>query len=295
MGKKGKAPDKKAPGVPPATAAGAPPPKARPGVGIGAGGSSNAQRSDEAGLLVFMQKKSAPYIAVLCFVTLVLTFLLLAMPSLPHLLAHWSLLIFALFIGPLVVLRCQAYFSGSDVAQERAAWLVFWGMLMVHGLVWLSLVLVLAHGTSPRALWRAFGEHGGAHLDIACMGAGPLLVMPPLLLLGFMAYERKYLVCIYHDFFQASGGAYKNAAFQICSPLLPLALWAALLRPPIFTDLPEWPPLPELLGVCALVNVPILLFIQYSTRHFHGPAHWMPDGAVAVFHAPPSLFRQYYR
>ena len=50
--------------------------------------------------------------------------------------------------------------------------------------------------------------------------------------------------------------------------------------------------LAELLGVCALANVPILLFIHYSTRNLYGPAHWMPDGAVAVFHAPPSLFRR---
>ena len=283
MGKKGKQPDKQG-----AKFSGVPQPEpvhqsAPPGTG--------EQGSRQAGLVVFWQKNSAPYIAVQCFVALVLLLLLLASPSLPRLLCHFSLLAFTLFCAGVVGLRCHYYFSGDEAAQERLAWLIFWCLLMVHGLACLSCALVLARGNSPGVLWRAFGEHGGSHLDVASLGAVPLMVLPPLLLIGFMAYERKFLVCIFHDFFHATGGRYKNAPFQLCSPLLPLAFWAALLRPPLFTDLPLWPSILELLGVCALANGPVLVYIYYSTRNFYGPAHWIPDGGCAVLSLPPSIFK----
>ena len=45
-----------------------------------------------------------------------------------------------------------------------------------------------------------------------------------------------------------------GAVWQLLRPLLPLGLWAAFLRTPRFSDLPQWPGTLPLLGVCVLAN-----------------------------------------
>lgn len=287
MGKKGKVPKASAGGGIPAAS-----PVGGPGETSGADNAGARGGDEDPGLLVRWQKNSVVYIAVMCFIVVCLAGTVLSFPSLPRLLSYWSWLLLTLFSVTLVVCRCRSYFSGSDKAEEVSAWVIFWGLLMIHGLAWLSCVFVFWRGVPPSAMWHAFGEHAGLHLNFTSLGTVPLLLLPPILLLAFMVYERSYLVLIYHDFFLASG-KYKSLGFQLVSPLMPLALWAALLRPPLFTDLTEWPPVWELMGVCTAVNGPLLAYVLWTTRDLYGPAHWLPEGGCAVWHAPPQFM--YYR
>ena len=39
-------------------------------------------------------------------------------------------------------------FAGYWLTQPLEAWLIFWFLLMVHGLLWLQLVLVAVYGLS---------------------------------------------------------------------------------------------------------------------------------------------------
>ena len=188
------------------------------------------------------------YLSGLTFGVFVLLSIQLAVGLIPQLLCHWSWAIVTLFGGALCAFRWAR-------ADEAVAHLIFWGLLMVHGLCWLALLLVPFYGVLPGTLWSAFGDHGGEHLAMASLGSVPLLLAPPTLLLLFMWFEREWLVVIYHDFFHAMGGPWFNISYQLLSPLLPLALWTAALRPPVFSDLPQWPGTPAVVVACMVANV----------------------------------------
>ena len=115
---------------------------------------------------------------------------------------------------------------------------------------------------------------------MASLGSLPLLLLPPALLLLFMWFEREYLVVIYHDMYVAMDGMWSNFVWQALSPLLLFSIWAAFLRPPIFSDLPRWPGAAPLLGACLFANTPILVYVARSSMQFRGPAHWFSGGVV---------------
>lgn len=79
--------------------------------------------------------------------------------------SHWVWFLATLFAGATLV---------GWVAQPQEAWLIFWSMWMVHGTLWLQLVLVAYDGVWPGTLWANFGGHSGTHLLMAQLGSGPL-------------------------------------------------------------------------------------------------------------------------
>ena len=83
---------------------------------------------------------------------------------------HWVWLLSTLFAG--------ATFAGYWVAQPLEAWLIFWTMWMVHGLLWLQLVLVASTGVWPGTLWANFETHSGTDLLMAQLGSVPLCARP---------------------------------------------------------------------------------------------------------------------
>ena len=234
------------------------------------------QRSSEGGLCVRTQPGGMAYLSGLTFVVVVLAGVSLAVaPTLPRLLCHWSWVLLTLFGGCLVGCRWAK-------AEGVAAYLVFWGLLMVHGLCWITLMLVPAFGVLPGSLWRAFDGHGGDHLAIGSLGSVPVLLAPPCLLLAFMWVERPFLAVVYHDVFYAMENPVWNLIWQLLCPMVPLAIWAALLRPPLFSDLPLWPGTPAILAACALANGPAMYYVHVSTMQFRGAAHWFRGGQAAV-------------
>ena len=84
---------------------------------------------------------------------------------------HWVWLLSTLFAG--------ATFAGYWVAQQHEAWLIFWTLWMVHGLLWLQLVLVASKGVWPGTLWANFETHSGTDLLMAQLGSVPLCARPP--------------------------------------------------------------------------------------------------------------------
>ena len=83
---------------------------------------------------------------------------------------HWVWFLSTLFAG--------ATFAGYWVAQPLEAWLIFWTMWMVHGLLWLQLVLVASTGVWPGTLWANFETHSGTDLLMAQLGSVPLCARP---------------------------------------------------------------------------------------------------------------------
>mmetsp|Transcript_10624 Transcript_10624/g.21571 ORF Transcript_10624/g.21571 Transcript_10624/m.21571 type:complete len:163 (-) Transcript_10624:188-676(-) len=162
---------------------------------------------------------------------------------------------------------------------------------MLHGLLWLNLVLVPLRGVTPSTLWAAFGEHGGDHLLFAQLGDAILLLFLPVALLAFLFWERRYLRAVFHDFRSqlAAGQQLWNAAYHLASPVLPLAIWAACFRSTLFNDLPVWPAAIEILAVCALANGTLLMYAHLATRDLVGPAHWF-DGGVVLWSAGPQFW-----
>lgn len=84
---------------------------------------------------------------------------------------HWVWLLSTLFAG--------ATFAGYWVAQQHEAWLIFWTLWMIHGLLWLQLVLVASTGVWPGTLWANFETHSGTDLLMAQLGSVPLCARPP--------------------------------------------------------------------------------------------------------------------
>jgi hypothetical protein len=93
-----------------------------------------------------------------------------------------------------------AVFVGYWTLQHEVAWLIFWCLPMLHGLLWLQLLLVSFYGVPPSTLWRKCGEHSGSRLLMAQLGTVALLWHPLVALLAFVWVERTYLLLLFHDF-----------------------------------------------------------------------------------------------
>ena len=78
---------------------------------------------------------------------------------------HWVWLLSTLFAG--------ATFAGfaHEALQQHEAWLIFWSMWMIHGLLWLQLVLTAYDGVWPGTLWANFETHSGPELLFAQLGS----------------------------------------------------------------------------------------------------------------------------
>lgn len=233
----------------------------------------------EAGLCVIRRRSSVGYLAIFGLVVMLAAGTLLACTaSLPRLLTHWAWFMFTIF-------SCTVFVGRWLYPDVEALILVFF-TLTIHGLLWLTLLLVPLCGVTPGALWYAFGIHGGDHLLLAQLGDLPLLLFPPLSLLCFLVWERRYLVAVFHDFlYQLAPGHFKwLVGWQLTSPIIPLGLWSACFRLPLFTDLPAWPGVPAVLAVCLLANGPLLFYAYWRTLPYQGAAHWF-DGGVVLWSA----------
>ena len=236
--------------------------------------SAGYDSAPEAGLCVCRQKGGVAYLSGMTAAVALLTIVQLALtPSLPKLLCHWVWVVLTTFGAALTAFRWLNY-------EEAATYLVFWGLLMVHGLVWLPALMVPTSGVLPGALLHAYGEHGGAHIGIASLGSVLLLLTPPLLLLAFMWLEREHLVVIYHDFHYAMDGMLINLVYQLLCPTIPFYFWGSVFRPMLFSDMPEWPAAPVVVVAGALANLPVMIYAYHSTRLFRGPAHWFLGGSI---------------
>ena len=155
---------------------------------------------------------------------------------------------------------------------------VVWG----PRLLWLALVLVPLRGVTPSTLWHAFGVHGGDQLLPAQMGDLLLLCAPPLALLGFCVMERRYLLVLLHDvLIQLPPGMSKFFfLWQVFSPVLPLAIWAAFMRQPLFSDLPAWPGVAIVMTICFLANAPPLTYAYWRILPLQGAAHYFEGGVI---------------
>lgn len=250
-----------------------------------------------ANLEVYRIQNGAIFLSLLGFVSLMLIMTILVSPT-PGLLVHWSFTTFTCFISAVSVLHFMAkfcmYAHTKQTAEERLAWLLFWGLGMVHGFVWITALVVPIYGTTPNTLWREYGEHGGSHMAAARFGSIPLLVAPPALLWALMIYERKHITCVYYDILysmQAASGSSSwvmNAFWQLLCPLIPLGLWAATVRTPVFSDLQHWPPVGVFLAISVLANAPLYAWMLWASRNFQGPVFWLPEGAACVMCVPSS-------
>ena len=182
---------------------------------------------------------------------------------------HWVWLLSTLFAG--------ATFAGYWVAQQLEAWLIFWTMWMVHGLLWLQLVLVASTGVWPGTLWAELSHHSGGSVLMAQMGAAPLLVLPLLAFLAFMWAERPYLEVVFYDFTAQLLPEHRkwNVLWHVCSPAAPLAVWAYAFNPRVFTDLPTWPGVLPVLVTCALCNGTVLMYLQGQALPYLGTVRWL--------------------
>jgi len=261
-----------------------PPPPPRPASAGGSGTSADGMA--EPGLFVKRRRSGVAHTsALLLGIALCLGVLMLGLSTMPRLLCHFSWTVFTLFAVIVV--------GGRWVAADVATEVTFWLLTMVHGLVWLTAILVSLCGVLPGSLWRAFGQHGGDHLLIAQVGSIPMLFFPPAALTAYLWLEREFVAVTFHDLYtQLCSEPHRRllcVAWHIASPVLPISLWSATLRIPIFCDLPEWPGAIAILGLCVLANAPILLYVEMRTVGFVGPALWFSDGVV-VWHAPRMLY-----
>ena len=259
-------------------------------IGGGSGGAASFFDSpdDEEGLTVRHRKSGVIYLAIFGLIVFlsVGTVLSLGASTLPRLLSHWAWVLFTLFSTGL--------FTTRWFAPDVEAHVIFWGLLMVHGLLWLTVTLVLTWGMiAPGTLWDAFGQHGGAHLLITQWSSVLLLGIPLCALVGFMVWEHEYLVAVFYDFHsQLRRGHRKwNTLFQLLSPVLPLGVWLAFFRTTLFTDLPVWPGTLSVVSICCIANGPILYYIHYRSRFYQGSAHWF-SGGVVLFSKGRSSFEQ---
>lgn len=229
----------------------------------------------ETGLCIVRRQSSVGYLAVFGLTVTLSAFTLLACTaSLPRLLTHWTWMLFTLFSGTVYV--------GRWLYPDTEAALLMLFTLTLHGLLWLALVLVPLRGVTPSTLWHAFGVHGGDQLLPAQMGDLLLLCAPPLALLGFCVMERRYLLVLLHDvLIQLPPGMSKFFfLWQVFSPVLPLAIWAAFMRQPLFSDLPAWPGVAIVMTICFLANAPPLTYAYWRILPLQGAAHWFEGGVI---------------
>ncbi len=199
-----------------------------------------------------------------------------------QLLCHWTWTLVSLFSAVAVF--------GRWVGDGHVVGCIsFWCLFALHGLTWLQLLLIWRDGVGPSELWSALGEYGGAHVLFSQFGSLALLALPPLSLLGYMYVDRDYLLIIHHDFHSQLLPHHRkwNLAWQIFSPAVPLATWAYLLRPPLFSDLPRWPGVGAVLGICLLCNGPLVIYAIRRNRHYVGPVHWLPGGGGSLVWSVP--------
>ena len=211
------------------------------------------------------------------------------------LLCHWTCLIFSIFSCVVVVLRVLGTMYRSIFrwdfkaakADEHLATCVFWFLGMVNGLAWITLLNVTLRGSTPNELWSAFGEHGGSHMQIANLGSVYTLGSPVVLLTAFMVYERTHISAIFYDHLYAMETSFvsMHACWFILSPLVPLVVWSAAFRTPVFTDLPTWPPVAALLAACFFANAPPYMWMAITTSNYRGPVFWLREGSAWVVSA----------
>jgi hypothetical protein len=229
----------------------------------------------ETGLCIVRRQSSVGYLAVFGLTVTLSVFTLLACTaSLPRLLTHWTWMLFTLFSGTV--------FVGRWLYPDTEAALLMLFTLTLHGLLWLALVLVPLRGVTPSTLWHAFGVHGGDQLLPAQMGDLLLLGAPPLALLGFCVMERRYLLVLLHDVLSQLPPGMSKFFFlwQVFSPVLPLAIWSACMRQPIFSDLPVWPGVAPVMTICFVANVPPLAYAYWRILPLQGAAHWFEGGVI---------------
>eukprot|EP00966_Prymnesium_polylepis_P304167 7027213-Prymnesium_polylepis.1 len=106
--------------------------------------------------------------------TCVGAFVLLAMVGSLLTLGSASFGLLSQFSWVLFTLYGLAAYAGYWTCQHQVAWLVFWCLPMLHGLLWLQLVLIGRYGVWPGALWAQFGEHSADRLLMAQLVRRPL-------------------------------------------------------------------------------------------------------------------------
>jgi hypothetical protein len=179
-------------------------------------------------------------------------------------LCHWSWLLFSVF--------SVTTFVGNWLFPKLEAWLLFWTLPMLHGLLWLQAVLIAFAGVWPGTLWAGVSAHSGSRLLMAQLGSAPLLLLPLAAMLAYMWVERAYLLVIFYDFRSQLLPEHRkwNLLWHLCSPAVPLAGWAYFFNPSVFTDLPRWPGALPVVLVCALSNGPLLYYCHQQTTNYVG-------------------------
>lgn len=225
--------------------------------------------ADGPGLLMDKRSPRLEWQAAQSFALFVMFGTLLSLGGLEFsLLCQWSWLLVAVF-GAMAL-------TGYWVLQVASAWLIFWCLPMLHGLLWLQLLLIGAYGVWPSTLWHEFGGHSGQRLLIAQLGSVVLLLFPLAAFLTYLWVERTYLFAIFHDFRSQLLTEHRkwNYVWHVFSPVLPLACWSYFLNPCIFTDLPHWPGTLPVLIIVVLCNGPLLYYIHHRTRNYVGMVRW---------------------
>lgn len=222
------------------------------------------------GLEMHRRQRGMVALAVHGFVTFMMSGTLLALGG-----SGFGLL--TTFSWALTTLFAVATFAEYWVLQHEVAWALFWGLPMLHGLLWLQLGLVGAFGVLPGALWHAAAAHSGGSVLMAQLGTAPLLGLPLLAVLGYVWAEQRYLLLLFHDFSAQllPEHVWLNVAFHLFSPALPLALWEYGFNPLWPTDLPRWPgAAPVLLG-CVLANGPLVYLAYRGSAEWIGSVRWL--------------------
>jgi len=209
--------------------------------------------------------------------TCVGAFVLLAMVGSLLTLGSASFGLLSQFSWVLFTLYGLAAYAGYWTCQHQVAWLVFWCLPMLHGLLWLQLVLIGRYGVWPGALWAQFGEHSADRLLMAQLGSIGLLGLPLAALLSYMWLERNYLLLVFHDFSAQLRPEHVkwNLLWHLASPAVPLAFWSTFLNPLVFTDLPRWPGTPPVVLVCLCANGPLLWYAKLRTAEWIGSVRWL--------------------
>lgn len=254
-----------------------------PGIFAGGGGLGTRTAPFGAdGPILELQRRS-PSTITMCvhgFWTLFMLFTLCTLGSSSlSLLSNWVWLLVTLF--------ATVTFAGYFDEAHYEAWLIFWSMTMLHGLLWLQILLVPFYGAAPGGLWGSFGDHSGEYMLMAQLGAVPLLLLPLVSFLAYVWFERRYLQIIFYDFTNQLEKQHRivNMIFHVTSPSLPLAIWAYCFNPKIFNDLPRWPGVAPVALLIALFNGLLLHYFRTSTEDYIGSVRWL-HGVWLVWRRP---------
>jgi len=226
--------------------------------------------SDGPGLCVQRRSRGVAY-------TCVHAFLMIFMVAAHLTLGSWDFVLFTSWTWFLTTAFCCMTFCCYWLLHALEAWLLFWGLGMIHGLCWLQLALIAHDGVWPNSLWLAHGGHDGGDILMAQLGAGPLLLVPLLAVVAFIWVERAYLLAIYYDFTSQLLERHRtfNLVWHLCSPVVPFAIWSYAFNPRVVTDLPRWPGIVPLIPICSVCNGALLYIAQRQTSHYMGSVRWM--------------------